>query len=70
MTGETAIEQPRTDGIDNPVRALSIVSNELNETIRKAHLALEDCVDGRGGSAALTRAGELLHEICGALKIT
>ncbi len=70
MTGETAIEQPRTDGIDNLVRALSIVSNELNETIRKAHLALEDCVDGRGGSAALKRAGELLHQICGALKIT
>ena len=70
MTGETAIEQPLTDGIDDPVRALSIVSNELNETIRKAHLALEDCVDGRGGSAALTRAGELLHQVCGALKIT
>ena len=70
MTGETATEQPRTDGIDNPVRALAIVSHELNETIRNAHLALEDCVDGRGGSAALTRAGELLHQVRGVLQIT
>ena len=70
MTGETATEQPGKEGIDNPVRALAIVSNELNETIRKAHLALEDSVDGRGGSAALIRAGELLHQIGGALKIT
>jgi len=70
MTGETATEQPLKHGIDDPVRALSIVSKELNETIRKAHLALEDSVDGRGGSAALIRAGELLHQIGGALKIT
>ena len=70
MTGETATDQPDKDGIDNPVHALVIVSNELNETIRKAHLALEDSVDGRGGSAALTRAGELLHQIGGALKMT
>ncbi|MCH8135820.1 MAG: hypothetical protein IIB77_07570, partial [Proteobacteria bacterium] len=70
MMGETATEQPLKHGIDDPVRALSIVSKELNETIRKAHLALEDSVDGRGGSAALIRAGELLHQIGGALKIT
>jgi chemosensory pili system protein ChpA (sensor histidine kinase/response regulator) len=70
MTGETATEQPRIDGIDNPVRALAIVSNELNETLRNAQLALEDCVDGRGGSAALTRAGELLHQVRGVLQIT
>ena len=70
MTSETSTEQPRTDGIDSPVRALAIVSHELNETIRNAHLALEDCVDGRGGSAALTRAGELLHQARGALQIT
>ena len=70
MTSETSTEQPRTDGIDSPVRALAIISHELNETIRSAHLALEDCVDGRGGSAALTRAGELLHQVRGALQLT
>ncbi len=41
MTGSTSIEQAPSDGIDSPVRALAIVSNELNETIRGAHLALE-----------------------------
>ena len=40
------------------------------ETIRNAHLALEDCVDGRGGTAALIRAGELLHQASGALRMT
>ena len=49
MTGDTGTEQPRTDGIDSPLRALAIISNALNETIRNAQLALEDCVDGRGG---------------------
>jgi len=52
------------------VSALAIISNELMETIRNAHLALEDCVDGRGGSVALVRAGELLHQVRGALNIT
>ncbi|HNP35883.1 MAG TPA: Hpt domain-containing protein [Woeseiaceae bacterium] len=70
MTGTTGTGQPRIDGIESPIRALTIVSTELNETIRNAHLALEDCVDGRGGSAALTRAGEYLHQIRGALRIT
>jgi chemosensory pili system protein ChpA (sensor histidine kinase/response regulator) len=50
--------------------ALAIVADELMETIRNAHLALEDCVDGRGGSAALVRAGELLHQARGALQLT
>jgi chemosensory pili system protein ChpA (sensor histidine kinase/response regulator) len=50
--------------------ALAIVATELMETIRNAHLALEDCVDGRGGSAALVRAGELLHQVRGALQLT
>jgi chemosensory pili system protein ChpA (sensor histidine kinase/response regulator) len=49
--------------------ALAIVSEELMETIRNAHLALEDCVDGRGGSAALVRSGQLLHQVSGALKM-
>ncbi|MEM9403651.1 MAG: Hpt domain-containing protein [Pseudomonadota bacterium] len=53
-----------------PGNALAIVSAELMETIRGAHLALEDCVDGRGGSAALTKAADLLHQVRGALQIT
>ncbi len=51
-------------------RALALVSGELMETIRSAHLAVEECVDGRGGNAALARAGELLHQVRGALRIT
>ncbi len=71
MTGETGIqEQPLTTEVDNPIRALSIVSAELMDTIRNAQLALEDCVDGRGGAPALVRAGELLHQVRGALLIT
>ena len=50
--------------------ALAIVSEELMETIRNANLALEDCVDGRGGSAALVRSGQLLHQVNGVLKMT
>ncbi len=50
--------------------ALAIVSHELLETIRSAHLALEDCLDGRGGSASLVRTGQLLHQAAGALRIT
>ncbi|MEM9333820.1 MAG: hypothetical protein AAGA33_03130, partial [Pseudomonadota bacterium] len=53
-----------------PGNALAIVSAELMETIRSAHLALEDCVDGRGGSAALVKAADLLHQARGALQIT
>ena len=56
--------------IDMAENALAVVSQELMETIRNAHLALEDCVDGRGGSAALVRCGQLLHQAGGALKIT
>ena len=72
MTGDTGIhEQPVEDaGGGNTVSSLAIVAEELMETIRNAHLALEDCVDGRGGSAALVRAGELLHQARGALHIT
>ncbi|MBT8101034.1 MAG: Hpt domain-containing protein, partial [Gammaproteobacteria bacterium] len=70
MTGDSGTQQARTDSIESPVRALAIISNELNETLRNAHLALEDCVDGRGGSAALVRAGELLHQVRGALQMT
>jgi chemosensory pili system protein ChpA (sensor histidine kinase/response regulator) len=72
MTGDTGIHDRLIDdeGGAATMSALSIVADELMETIRNAHLALEDCVDGRGGSAALVRAGELLHQVRGALQIT
>ena len=72
MTGDTGIHEQMIgdDDAQVAVSALSIVSAELMETIRNAHLALEDCVDGRGGTAALVRAGELLHQARGALRMT
>ncbi|MGB5628586.1 MAG: Hpt domain-containing protein, partial [Woeseiaceae bacterium] len=72
MTGDTGIHEQMIgdDSGQGAVSALAIVSTELMETIRNAHLALEDCVDGRGGTAALVRAGELLHQARGALRIT
>jgi len=72
MTGDTGIQEHLIgdEGSGATISALSIISVELMETIRNAHLALEDCVDGRGGSAALVRAGELLHQVRGALQIT
>ena len=72
MSSQSGTEnQPDVDGfIDGAATALAMVSQELIETIRNAHLALEDCVDGRGGSASLVRCGQLLHQVGGALKIT
>ena len=72
MTGDTGIHEQMIgdDKVNGAISALSIVSAELMETIRNAHLALEDCVDGRGGTAALRRAGELLHQARGALRMT
>jgi len=72
MTGDTGIHEQMIgdDKSTGAISALSIVSTELMETIRNAHLALEDCVDGRGGTTALKRAGELLHSARGALRIT
>ncbi len=72
MTGESGIHEQMIgdEGAPGAVSALAIVSSELMETIRNAHLALEDCVDGRGGTAALIRAGELLHQARGALRMT
>jgi chemosensory pili system protein ChpA (sensor histidine kinase/response regulator) len=72
MTGDTGIHEQHVEnaGGGSTVSSLAIVAEELMETIRNAHLALEDCVDGRGGSAALVRAGELLHQARGALHIT
>ena len=70
MTGDTGITEQREPGeMANPASALAIISAELMETIRNAHLAVEDCVDGRGGSPALVRAGELLHQARGALQM-
>jgi len=70
MTGDTGISDEREQGeITGPVNALAIISNELMETIRNAHLAVEDCVDGRGGSQALVRAGDQLHQARGALQL-
>ncbi len=72
MTGDTGIQQQVSEEVrgESAASGLAIVSTVLMETIRSAHLALEDCVDGRGGSAALVRAGELLHQARGALQMT
>jgi chemosensory pili system protein ChpA (sensor histidine kinase/response regulator) len=72
MTGDTGIQEKPSahEGGGATMNALAIVSVELMETLRNAHLALEDCVDGRGGSAALVRAAELLHQARGALQLT
>ena len=71
MSSQTGIqEKPEFDSAEATANALAVVSQELMETIRNAHLALEDCVDGRGGSTALVRCGQLLHQVSGALKIT
>ncbi|MGB5510245.1 MAG: Hpt domain-containing protein, partial [Woeseiaceae bacterium] len=72
MTGDTGNQQHlgSDDNGEGSARSLAIINAELTETIRLAHLALEDCVDGRGGTAALVRAGELLHQARGALQIS
>ena len=72
MTGDTGLHEQMIgeDSGQGAVSALAIVAEELMETIRNAQLALEDCVDGRGGTAALVRTGELLHQAGGALRMT
>ena len=72
MSTESSIQEQFSDEGTGEfaANALNIVGQELMETIRNAHLALEDCVDGRGGSAALVRSGQLLHQVSGALKLT
>ncbi len=72
MSTEPSIQERLSDegSGEFTANALNIVGEELMETIRNAHLALEDCVDGRGGSAALVRSGQLLHQVGGALKLT
>jgi len=58
------------DSLEAAGNALAVVSHELMEAIRNAQLALEDCVEGNGGSASLVRCGQLLHQVAGALKMT
>lgn len=72
MTSDTGIQQQlrETGTLEAAASALAIVSQELMDTLRNAHLALEDCVDGRGGSAALVTCGRLLHQARGALRLT
>ena len=72
MSSHSDIQDTRSDtgAAEATGYALAVVSQELMETIRNAHLALEDCVDGRGGSTALVRSGQLLHQVNGALKLT
>lgn len=70
MSGQTDIEKQVSSGATATTRSLALVSHELMETIRAAHLALEECVDGRGGNSALVRAGNLLHQVRGALRMT
>ncbi|MBT8096541.1 MAG: Hpt domain-containing protein, partial [Woeseia sp.] len=62
--------QQEQHGTTTVTRALNIISQELLEAIRSAHLALEECVDGRGGNTALTNAGDTLHSIRGALRVS
>ncbi|MGH8194010.1 MAG: Hpt domain-containing protein [Woeseiaceae bacterium] len=72
MSSESGIqEQLRETGtLEAAASALAIVSQELLETLRNAQLALEECVEGRGGSAALVTCGQLLHQARGALRLT
>ena len=71
MTDDTGTqERPPAATVNSDLRALAIVAEELMETITSAHLAIEDCVDGRGGAPALIRASELLHQVHGALRMT
>jgi chemosensory pili system protein ChpA (sensor histidine kinase/response regulator) len=71
MTGNTGIQEQtgERDG-RSMASGLAIIATELLETIRNAQVALEDCVDGHGGTPALNRSRELLHQAGGALRMT
>lgn len=49
--------------------SLYVVSDELNETLRHAQVALEDALEGRGTGDALQRCAEHLHEARGVLQM-
>jgi chemosensory pili system protein ChpA (sensor histidine kinase/response regulator) len=72
MSSQTGIQETPGDNgaAEATINALGVISEELMETIRNAHVALEDSIDGRGGSTALVRSGQLLHQVSGALKLT
>ncbi len=72
MTSDSGIqERPDESGtFEAAASALAIVSQELLETIRTAHVALEGVLEGRGGSAGLVQCGELLHQARGVLRLT
>ncbi len=74
MTSDTGMQQQLSDAetaeaVESTESSLAIISNELMESIRGAHAALEDCVDGPGGVRALERCGDLLHQAGGALRL-
>ncbi|MEM7502998.1 MAG: Hpt domain-containing protein [Pseudomonadota bacterium] len=74
MTSDTGMQQQLSDAetaeaVESTESSLAIISNELIESIRGAHAALEDCVDGPGGVGALERCAELLHQVGGALRL-
>ena len=71
MSSQSGIQETPGDNgpVEVTVTALELISQELLETIRNSQLALEDSVEGRGGSTALVRSGQLLHQVNGALKL-
>jgi chemosensory pili system protein ChpA (sensor histidine kinase/response regulator) len=72
MSSESGMQErlAETGTLEAAATALAIVSQELMETLRLAHLALEDAIEGRGGSNALARCSEQLHQACGVLRMT
>lgn len=68
-TGIQAQAPETAGGLSTPAGALAIVSHELMETLKNAHLALEDCIDGRGGANSLATCAQLLHQSRGALRM-
>jgi len=72
MSGDTGMQAQLRDGaaVGTAGGALAIVAHELMETLKSAHLALEDCIEGRGGTQALATCAHLLHQARGALSMT
>jgi chemosensory pili system protein ChpA (sensor histidine kinase/response regulator) len=72
MSADTGVQKQVSDNgaFEATESALAIVSQEVMESIRSAHLALEDCVDGRGGAASLSKCALYLHQVGGALRMT
>ncbi len=49
--------------------SLYVVSDELNATLRKAQIALEDAIERGGARDALSRSAKYLHEMRGVLQM-